>query len=152
MIRKDNNRKLQTNPWQRKEEPHSNHETPGRQTYPSNQLSLPIKDDCKTRMDIKQRTTKRRTNTYSYNGSNNKQRINNNRTTALRQQPKPRGGGLNACYWYQIFDLDSAVVEVQGMLARKYLLYIGMFHLYVRMCHLYIRMCHLYLRSYCITI
>ena len=30
-------------------------------------------------------------------------------------QPKPRGrgGGLNAFYWYQIFALDSAVVEVQ---------------------------------------
>ena len=53
MIRKYNNRKLQTNPWHRKEEPHNNHETPGRQTKPSNQLSLPIKDDCKTRIGIK---------------------------------------------------------------------------------------------------
>ena len=25
------------------------------------------------------------------------------------------GGGLNALYWYQIFGLDSAVVEVQEM-------------------------------------
>ena len=33
-----------------------------------------------------------------------------------RQQPKPLGvGGLNAFYWYQIFALDSAVVEVQEM-------------------------------------
>ena len=24
------------------------------------------------------------------------------------------GGGLNAFHWYQIFDLDSAVVEVQN--------------------------------------
>ena len=31
-----------------------------------------------------------------------------------RQQPKPTGG-LNAIYWYQIFALDSAVVEVQEM-------------------------------------
>ena len=37
-------------------------------------------------------------------------------------QPKPPGGGgegggggLNAFYWYQIFALDSAVVEVQEM-------------------------------------
>ena len=30
------------------------------------------------------------------------------------QQPKPPGG-LNAFYWYQIFALDSAVVEVQEM-------------------------------------
>ena len=42
-------------------------------------------------------------------------KVNNNRTTALeRQQPKPPGG-LNAFYWYQIFALDSAVVEVQEM-------------------------------------
>ena len=27
------------------------------------------------------------------------------------------GGGLNAFYWYQIFALDSAVVEVQEMLS-----------------------------------
>ena len=32
MIRKYHNHKLQTNPWHREEEPHSNHETPGRQT------------------------------------------------------------------------------------------------------------------------
>ena len=33
------------------------------------------------------------------------------------QQPKAQGGGggLNAFYWYQIFALDSAVVEVQEM-------------------------------------
>ena len=30
-----------------------NHETQGRQTKQSNQLSLPHQDDCKTRMDIK---------------------------------------------------------------------------------------------------
>ena len=30
------------------------------------------------------------------------------------QQPKPLGG-LNAFYWYQIFALDSAVVEAQEM-------------------------------------
>ena len=30
------------------------------------------------------------------------------------QQPKPPGG-LNAFYWYQIFALDYAVVEVQEM-------------------------------------
>ena len=31
MIRKYHNHKLQTNPWHREEEPHNNHETPGRQ-------------------------------------------------------------------------------------------------------------------------
>ena len=53
MIRKYHNRKLQTNPWHRKEEPHNTHEKPGRQTKPSNQLSLPHQDDYKTRMEIK---------------------------------------------------------------------------------------------------
>ena len=35
------------------------------------------------------------------------------------RQPKPPGGGggLNAFYWYQIFALDSAVVEVQEMIS-----------------------------------
>ena len=33
------NHKLQTNPWHREGEPHNNHETPGRQTKQSNQLS-----------------------------------------------------------------------------------------------------------------
>ena len=39
MIRKYHNRKLQTNPRHREEEPHNNHETPERQTKQSNQLS-----------------------------------------------------------------------------------------------------------------
>ena len=59
--------------------------TPGRQIKQSNQLSLPHQDDCNTRIDIKQRTTKHRTVTDSHNGSNNKQKVNNNRTTALEQ-------------------------------------------------------------------
>ena len=54
MIRKYHNNKLQTNPWHREEEPHNNHETPGRQTKQSNQLSLPHQDDCKTRMNVQQ--------------------------------------------------------------------------------------------------
>ena len=37
----------------REEEPHNNHETLGRQTKQSNQLSLPYQDDYKTRMAIK---------------------------------------------------------------------------------------------------
>ena len=36
------------------------------------------------------------------------------------QQPKqPVGGVLNAFYWYQIFALDSAVVEVQEMFSSQ---------------------------------
>ena len=71
MIRKYmyHNHKLQTNHWHREEEPHNNHDTPGRQTKQSNQLSLPHQDDSKTRMDTKQRTTKHRTTTEPHNGS-----------------------------------------------------------------------------------
>ena len=39
MIRKYHNHKLQTIPWHCEEEPHNNHETPGRQTKQSNQPS-----------------------------------------------------------------------------------------------------------------
>ena len=53
MIRKYHNRKLQTNQLHHEEGPHNNHETPGRQTKQSIQLSLPHQDDCKTRMHIK---------------------------------------------------------------------------------------------------
>ena len=85
MIRKYHNKKLQTTPWHRKEEPLNHHETPGRQIKQSNQLSLPHQDDCNTRTDTKQRTPKHRTITYSHNGSNNKQKVNNNRATALER-------------------------------------------------------------------
>ena len=38
-------------PWHSEEESDNNHETPGKQTNQSNQLSLPHQVDCKTRMD-----------------------------------------------------------------------------------------------------
>ena len=53
IIRKYHNHKLQTNVWYRKEEPHNNHETPGRQTKQTNQLSVSRQDDCKTKIDKK---------------------------------------------------------------------------------------------------
>ena len=75
-------------------------------------------------MDTKQRTTKHRTIADSHNGSNNKQKVNNNRTTALE-----RTGTLNAFYWYQIFALDSAVVEIQEMFSSHGgILTIAMYH------------------------
>ena len=77
--------KPQTTLWHREEEPLNHHETPGRQIKQSNQLSLPHQDDCNTRTDTNQRTTKHRTITDSHNGSNNKQKVNNNRTTALER-------------------------------------------------------------------
>ena len=78
MVRKYHNHKPQTTLWHHHEEESLNHhETPGRH------ISLPHQDDCNTRTDTKQRTTKHRTITDSHNGSNNKQKVNNNRTTAL---------------------------------------------------------------------
>ena len=58
-------------------------------------------------MDVKIRTTKHRTITDSHNGSNNKQQVNNNRTTALERAEMHFTGTKS-------FALDLAVVEVQG--------------------------------------
>ena len=115
LIRKYHNHKPQTTLWHCDEEPLNHHETTERQIKQSNQLSVPHQDDCNTRTDTKQRTTKHRTITDSHNGSNNKQRVNNNRTTALEQTAALATRGLKCIYWYQIFVLDSAVVEVQEM-------------------------------------
>ena len=94
MIRKYHNHKPQTTLRHREEEPLNHHETPERQIKQSNQLSLPHQDDCNTRTDTDQRTTKLRTIIDSHNGSNNKQKVNNNRTTALeRTAAKATGGG-----------------------------------------------------------
>ena len=54
MIRNYHNHKLQTNPWHREEEPHSNHEKPGRRTKQSNQLSLPRRDAIMRHQEDKQ--------------------------------------------------------------------------------------------------
>ena len=75
----------QTTLWHHEEEPLNHHETPGRQIKQIKQLSLPHQDDCNTRMDIKKRTTKDRTITDSQNGSNNKRKVNNKRTTTLER-------------------------------------------------------------------
>ena len=110
MIRKYHNHKLQTNPWHREEEPHSNHETPKRQTKQRNPLSLPHQDDCKTRRAIKIRTTKHRTITGAHNGSNNKQQQNHRLWTdsnlSLRwalivgnHRPSPLTYPLQECCW-----------------------------------------------------
>ena len=53
MIRKYHNHKPQTNTRHREEESHNNHETLGKQTKQSNQLSFPHQADCKNKMDIK---------------------------------------------------------------------------------------------------
>ena len=95
------NHKLQTNLWHLEEEPRNNHETPGRQTKQSNQLSLfPIKMIAK----------------LEWTQSNTQQSIEQlqNPTIGVRGGG---GKGLNAFYWFQIFALDSAVVEAQRMLS-----------------------------------
>ena len=71
------------------------HETPGRQIKKSNQLSLLHQDDCNTRMDIKQRTTKHSTITNSHNGSNNKQKSQQQQNHRLRTDSSlcHQGGG-----------------------------------------------------------
>ena len=79
MIRKYHNHKPQTTL------PLNNHETQVRQIKQSNQISFPHVDDCNTRTDTKQSTTKHRTITDTHNGSNNKQKVNNNRTTTLER-------------------------------------------------------------------
>ena len=84
MIRKYHNHKPQTTPWHREEEPLNHYETPGRQIKQSDQLSLPHQDDCNTSMDTKQRTTKHRTITDSHNGSNNKQKSQQQQNHRLR--------------------------------------------------------------------
>ena len=80
MIRKYQNHKPQTTLWHREEEPLNHHETSGRQP-----ASSCHQDDCNTRTDTKQCTTKHRTINDYQNGSNNKQKVNNNRTTFLER-------------------------------------------------------------------
>ena len=58
-----------------------------------------------------------RTIVESDNGSTNQQRTNNNRTTALERAAPKQLWVLNVFYWYQIFALDSVVVEALKMLS-----------------------------------
>ena len=62
---------------------------PSRDTRKTNQAKQPAPPSpprwLQYQMDIKQRTTKHRTITDPHNGSNNKQKVNNNRTTALER-------------------------------------------------------------------
>ena len=58
-----------------------------------------------------------------------KKQVNNNTTTAIERTAALATGGLNAFYWYQIFALDSAVVEVKEMFSSHgSLLTIAMYH------------------------
>ena len=132
--------KQQTNSWHREEEPHSNQETPGRQTKQRKQLSLPHQGGCKTSIGHIVTNNKKynRTITESHNGSIKQQRIKNSRTAAIERTAAYANGvgggggwgrGLNAFYWYQIFALDSSVVKSQNLLSsRGGFLTIAMYH------------------------
>ena len=83
MIRKYHNHKQQTTSWHREEEPLNHHETPGTEDKPSNATSslFPIRmiailewTQSNVQQNIEQRTI-----TDSHNGSNNKQKVNNNK-------------------------------------------------------------------------
>ena len=73
MIRKYHNHKLQINPWPRKEEPHNTQETRGRQKGKTTSSLFSINMIAKLEQ------------TQS-NGTNNQQRINNNRSTTLERR------------------------------------------------------------------
>ena len=88
MIRKYHIHKLQTTPWHREEEPHNNHETPGRQTKQTTSPVFPIEIIAKLEW------------TQSGAQQNKEQlqnpimgRINNNRTTALERTAAKGTGG-----------------------------------------------------------
>ena len=76
---------------------------PPRDTRKTNQAKQPApppphQDDRNIRTDTKQRTTIHRTITDSHNGSNNKQKVNNNRTTASERTAAQATGGPK-CTW-----------------------------------------------------
>ena len=89
MIRKYHNHKLQVNPWHREEEPHNNHEAPGRPTKQSGSL-FPIKMIAKLERIQSNAQQNHRTTTDSHNGSNNKQQQQNRR---LRTDSSPSHQG-----------------------------------------------------------
>ena len=114
--------KLQTNPWHREEEPHYNHETLGRKQSKTTSYLFPIKVIAK--LEWTQSKAQQNIINDSHNESNNQQWINKNWTTSLEQATAKatrsvcvRGGGLNTFYLYQIFALDSAVIDAQKMLS-----------------------------------
>ena len=55
--------------------------------------------------------------------------MDNNKTITLEPTAAKATGGLHAFYWYQIFPLESAVLEAQKMLSTKRgFLTIAMYH------------------------
>ena len=114
-VSKYHNHKLQVNPWHREEEPHYNHETPGRQTLQSNQLSLfPIKMIAKlewTQSIAQQNIEKVQNPTMEVTTTNQQQQNYHPKADSSLSHR----GDLYAFYWYQICTLDPAVVEAQNV-------------------------------------
>ena len=112
IIRKYHNHKTQKDTWHREEEQHNHLGTSGRQTKQSNRLSLPHQDDCKLewiQSNAQQSIKLLQTPTMGVTLTKSQQQQHHRlRTDSLPKPPR----GLNAFYWYQIFALDSAVVEV----------------------------------------
>ena len=129
MIRKYHNHKPQTTPWHREKEPLNITRQQEDKLSKVTSSLFPIK------MIVIQEWTKitynkNRTITYSHNGSNNKQKSHQQQNHRLRMDSNlSHWVGLNAFYWYQIFALDSAVVDVQEMFSsHRSLLTIAMYH------------------------
>ena len=115
IFRKYNTHILQTNPRHREEESRNtnSHKTAGKQRKATSQPSLPHHYDCKFgRTPRTEYQNKDQVQNPTNNGSNNNLGYNNNRTP---QQTKPRLG-LNACYWYLIFSINSVAVKTKTVL------------------------------------
>ena len=115
MIRKYHNRKLQTNPWHR----HRNITRHQEDNLSKATRSLfPIKMIAKlewTLSNVQQNIEQFQTPTMGVTINKNQQQQKHCLRTVSSLSHRGGGGGLNAFYWYQIFALDSAVVEVQEM-------------------------------------
>ena len=115
MIRIYHNHKLQTNPWHREEEPHSNHKTLEDKLSTASSSLFPIKKIAKlegTQSNVQQNIEQLQTPTMGVTLSTSQQQQNHRLRTDSSLSHR---GCLNAFYWYQFFALDSAVVEVQEM-------------------------------------
>ena len=107
MIRKFHNNKLQTNPWHREDEPDNNHET-----NKANQQALSSPSRWLQNY-IGQKVTQEKVEQLQ--NPTIGVPINNNRITALERTAAKATMGSNAFHWYQIFALDSAVIEEKNV-------------------------------------
>ena len=126
MTRKCYNLTLQTNPWypEEKTQNSNRHMTARRQSKWNNQLSLPQPDNWKARKDTKycnqnkDQTHTPHTHIQTNNGRNNKQWINNNRTTAwVKTAAKATGCEWGSGLKCQVIPIISLYVGFLGWLS-----------------------------------